>query len=97
MIIRMCEARAKPGALAALRDFLVAATDRFPQLHDGFLGYEILLDVPANSLVWISRWRDEPAVRAYAGAGWRERPVVLPAEEAFLDGPLHVRHFTLGT
>lgn len=94
MIVRMCEAKAKPGMLPSLHDFLVEAMRGFPEQHDGFIGYEILLARQDESLLWISRWRDEAALESYAGPKWREQPVVLPAEEAFLAEPLHVRHFT---
>jgi hypothetical protein len=47
------------------------------------------------SVIYISRWRDEAAVAAFAGPGWRDTPVTLPAEDRFLAAPLRIRHFAV--
>lgn len=93
MIVRISHARIhpRPGLLDEFRDFIVEGTRDYVH-RDGFLGDEIL--VGDNELYYISRWRDEAAVEAFAGPGWRETPVVLPAQARFLAEPLRVRHFT---
>jgi len=90
MIVRVSEARVRPGLLSEFRDFIVDGTKSFDEL-DGFLGDEIL--VGEDELIYISRWRDEAALERFAGPAWRSSPVVLPAEERFLAAPLRVRHF----
>lgn len=72
---------------------LVSAVREFPALHPGLLDHEVLL-APPDSVLYVSRWRDEKALAAYAGEGWRDQPVVLPGEEEYLAEPLRVRHFT---
>ncbi|HWL88888.1 MAG TPA: antibiotic biosynthesis monooxygenase [Polyangiaceae bacterium] len=90
MIVRISEARVRPGLLDEFRDFIVEGTRHYDEL-DGFLGDEVL--VTDGGLLFISRWRDEVALERFAGSGWRDTPVMLPAQERFLAEPLRVRHF----
>lgn len=72
---------------------LVSAVRTLPGLYPGLLDHEVLL-APPDSVLYVSRWRNEKALAAYAGEGWRDRPVVLPGDEDYLVEPLRVRHFT---
>jgi hypothetical protein len=42
----------------------------------------------------ITRWRDEDALRAYAGPMWRIRPVWAEHELNYLEHPPTVHHFS---
>ncbi|MEU8776839.1 hypothetical protein [Streptomyces sp. NPDC048606] len=89
----MSEARVRPERFEAFHELIVAAVRGFPDLHPGLVDHEVLI-APPDSLVYVSRWRGEEDLVGYAGAHWRERPVMLPGEEEYLLGPLVVRHFT---
>ncbi|MFF5446201.1 antibiotic biosynthesis monooxygenase [Streptomyces sp. NPDC012888] len=96
MIIRVSEARVRPDRFDAFRDMIVAAVRDFPDLHPGLVAHEVLL-APPDSLLYVSRWRGEEDLVAYAGEHWRDQPVVLPGEDEYLLAPLRVRHFTSTT
>jgi heme-degrading monooxygenase HmoA len=91
----MWEARVRPGAV----DELVALIRRhWAELStvDGFAGGELYRadDAGAPRLVLVTRWRDEAALAAAAGPGWRTAAVPLPGELALHARPPHVWHFT---
>ncbi|WP_232838352.1 antibiotic biosynthesis monooxygenase [Streptomyces geranii] len=92
----MSEAHVRPERFEEFRDLIVAAVRDFPGRHPGLVDHEVLL-APPDSLLYVSRWRDERDLVAYAGERWRDEPVVLPGEEEYLVAPLRVRHFTLAT
>lgn len=71
------------------RAFIEDGTKKFATL-DGFLGDEIV--VGPDTLTYVSRWRDEAAVAAFAGPGWCTEPVTFEDEDRFLVEPLLVRH-----
>ena len=96
MIIRVSEARVRPERFEAFRDFIVSAVRAFPDRHPGLVSHEVLL-APPGTLLYVSRWRSEEDLAAYAGEHWRDRPVVLPGEDEYLVAPLQVRHFTPAT
>ncbi|MER5204375.1 antibiotic biosynthesis monooxygenase [Streptomyces sp. NPDC002825] len=93
MITRVSEARVRPERFEEFRELIVSAVAGFPALHPGLLGHEVLV-APPHSLLYVSRWRSEEDLVAYAGEGWRDEPVTLPGEEEYLLAPLEVRHFT---
>ncbi|MFF7300460.1 antibiotic biosynthesis monooxygenase [Streptomyces sp. NPDC008265] len=93
MIIRVSEAHVRPDRFEAFHDMIVSAVREFPGLHPGLVDHEVLI-APPDSLVYVSRWRSEADLAAYAGQDWRTRPVVLPGEDDYLLAPLRVRHFT---
>lgn len=98
MIVRVWEAWVAPGRAD---DFCaVLASDVMPQLDDvdGCLGAELLRSLSAEPaadvrVLMISRWRDEAAVRGYAGRMWRVRPVLAEAELPYLLRAPQVSHF----
>ncbi|MFF6952894.1 putative quinol monooxygenase [Streptomyces iakyrus] len=94
LITRVSEARVRPERFEAFRDFIVSAVRAFPDRHPGLVAHEVLL-APPGTLLYVSRWRSEADLVAYAGEHWRDRPVVLPEEDEYLVAPLQVRHFTL--
>jgi hypothetical protein len=89
MIIRSSTAQVRPGMLDEFRAFIEAGTKEFATF-DGFLGDEIV--VGPDTLTYVSRWRDEAALAAFAGPGWRTEPVKFEDEDRFLVEPLRVRH-----
>ncbi len=93
MIIRISEAQVRPERFEAFRAWIVDAVRDWPERYEGLIGHEVLL-APPNSLLYVSRWRGEEDLVAYAGEKWREQPVQLPGEEEYLLAPLQVRHFT---
>ncbi|MFE0674653.1 antibiotic biosynthesis monooxygenase [Streptomyces sp. NPDC058867] len=94
MIVRVSEARVRPERFQEFHDMIVTAVREFPERHQGLLDHEVLV-APPHSLLYVSRWRAEEDLVAYAGEGWRDQPVVLPGEDEYLLAPLQVRHFTL--
>ncbi|MER6303061.1 antibiotic biosynthesis monooxygenase [Kitasatospora sp. NPDC001539] len=69
-----------------------------PQLGrtDGCLGGELLHSVAEDGhrVLVVSRWRDEDALRGYAGPMWRIRPIWSEGELRYLAHPPSVTHFT---
>ncbi|MEV4682332.1 antibiotic biosynthesis monooxygenase family protein [Streptomyces kurssanovii] len=96
MIVRVSEAHVRPERFEAFRDMIVSAVREFPGRYPGLVDHEVLL-APPDSLLYVSRWRSEEDLVAYAGEHWRDRPVVLPGEDEYLVAPLQVRHFTLAS
>ena len=96
MIVRISEARVRPGRFEAFRDMIVTAVREFPDRYPGLIDHEVLL-APPETLMYVSRWRGEEDLVGYAGENWRDQPVILPGEQAYLVAPLQVRHFTLAT
>ncbi|MEU8622212.1 antibiotic biosynthesis monooxygenase [Streptomyces sp. NPDC048623] len=93
MIIRVSEARVRPGRFEAFRDMIVSAVREFPGRYPGLVHHEVLL-APPDALLYVSHWRSEQDLVGYAGEHWRDQPVVLPGEDEYLVEPLRVRHFT---
>ncbi len=93
MIVRMSEASVRPGREEEFHRLILEAVAGYPAAHDGLVGHEVLRTDDGRTLVYLSRWRDEAALEAFAGPGWRTDPVVLPGEEEHLTAPLRVRHF----
>ncbi|MBW6437111.1 antibiotic biosynthesis monooxygenase [Actinoplanes hulinensis] len=93
VIVRTSTARVVPGRMAAFTDYILAAVSAFPGENPGLLSHRVLVDDEAGELVYLSRWRDEEALAAFAGPAWRDAPVMLPGEEEYLLAPLLVRHY----
>jgi hypothetical protein len=91
----MWEARVVPGLLDELVGFVVARVWPTLVAADGFGGGELYrADSDTEPrLVLLTRWRDEAALAAAAGPGWRAA-VLLPGEDRFHARPPHVWHFT---
>ena len=96
MIVRMCEARAVPGRLEELVGFVLERVWPAVSAADGFRGGEVYrADSDTDPrLVVLTRWRDEAALAAVAGPGWRDAAVLLPGEDRLHARPPHVWHFT---
>ncbi|MCX4744573.1 antibiotic biosynthesis monooxygenase [Kitasatospora sp. NBC_01287] len=97
MIIRIWEAQVAPRMMS---DFCaVIQSEMLPELNglDGYLGGELLRSLPdsAHRVLVVTRWRDEPALRAYAGPMWAMRPVWSENELTYLEHPPEVRHYTV--
>ncbi|MBO1415846.1 antibiotic biosynthesis monooxygenase [Streptomyces sp. FH025] len=73
------------------------ANQVIPQLGqtDGCFGGELLRSVTegGHRVLVVSRWRDEEALRGYAGPMWRIRPVWSEGELHYLAHPPEVTHF----
>ncbi|MEV0901846.1 antibiotic biosynthesis monooxygenase [Actinoplanes sp. NPDC049802] len=93
VIVRTSTAHVVPGRLAEFTSYILDAVSRFPDRNPGLLSHQVIVDDEADELVYLSRWRDEQALAAFAGPGWRDSPVMLPGEEMFLRVPLKVRHY----
>ncbi|MFG2330863.1 antibiotic biosynthesis monooxygenase [Streptomyces sp. NPDC048604] len=93
MIVRVSEAVVRPERFEAFHALIVDAVRDFPANNPGLLDHEVLV-APPHSLLYVSRWRGEEDLVAYAGENWRDEPVVLPGEEEYLLAPLRLRHFT---
>jgi heme-degrading monooxygenase HmoA len=92
MIVRVFEARLKPGAEeafeAALRDD-VADARRQPGLVS--LRWGRRRDDDAIRVIVVSEWRDLDAIQAWLGPGWL-RPRFAPGEDALVT-QADVRHY----
>lgn len=98
MIVRVSEAAVRADRVEEFIQVLRDLVAGFPAAHDGLLSHEILVDRGDDTCVqYVSRWRDEAALRAYAGDDWATSPVTFPDEDSYLTRPLRLRHFTTET
>jgi heme-degrading monooxygenase HmoA len=93
MIVRVSEAHVRDGLeeefLARLRDLVSS----FPDRYEGLVRHAVLVDLADPRRVqYVSEWADEAALVAFAGEGWRTDAVTFPDEDAYLTGPLVLRH-----
>lgn len=97
MIVRIWEAKVSPRSLGEFCAMLTSEV--LPQLDglDGYLGGELLRSLPGGShrVLMVTRWRDEEALRRYAGPMWAIRPVWAETELNYLEHPPEVSHFTV--
>lgn len=95
MILRIFRARALPGEAAGFEERARAlGFDRMkptPGLRAWFAGKP--LDADARDFVMITVWESEDALRAFAGAAWRD--LELPADERDTLELADVEHFAL--
>ncbi|MFI6447669.1 antibiotic biosynthesis monooxygenase family protein [Kitasatospora sp. NPDC050543] len=96
MIIRIWAGQIMTGHVDEFCDLLVA--EAIPQIGqvDGCLGGEVLrsLTDDGHRVLVITRWRDEEALRGYAGPMWRIRPIWAEGELRHLAHPPEVTHYT---
>ena len=91
----MWEARVRPGMLDELAAWLLGDAWELMAAVDGFLAGELYRSYEgAPRLVLVTHWRDESALEAFAGAGWRTDPVVADAGRDYLAGEPQVWHFS---
>ncbi|MDH6125644.1 antibiotic biosynthesis monooxygenase [Kitasatospora sp. GP82] len=95
MIVRIWEAKVLPRRNDEFCAMLAAEVFQSLDGADGFEGAELLRSVSEDDhrVLVITRWRDEAAVRAYAGPMWRIRPVWAEGEFGYLEHPPTVWHF----
>lgn len=94
MLIRVSEALTKPGREREFTERVRDLVKTFPETYEGLLGHEVQVDMDDPCRVrYVSRWRDEQALEAFAGQNWRTDPVTFPDEDEFLRQPLKLRHF----
>ena len=94
MIVRISEALLAPGMTEEFMLRLNTLVRDFPSLYDGLISHEVLVDrADPLRVSYVSRWRDESSLVAYAGANWASDPVTFPEEDRFLREPLALRHF----
>ncbi|BFV56226.1 hypothetical protein KCMC57_up13300 [Kitasatospora sp. CMC57] len=95
MIVRIWEAQVAPRRVDEF--CAVLCEEALPLLAeaDGFESFELLRSVTEQDhrVLLVTRWRDEAAVRAYAGPMWRIRPVWAEGELGYLEHPPTVSHF----
>lgn len=95
MIVRVSEALVEPGAEEEFLRRLHKLVAGLPARYEGLIDHEVLVDrEDGRRVLYISRWRDEQALAAYAGPGWASDPVTFPGEDVLLSRPLTLRHFT---
>ncbi|MFF7636201.1 antibiotic biosynthesis monooxygenase family protein [Kitasatospora sp. NPDC008050] len=97
MIVRIWEARVAPKLVTEF--CAVIQSEMLPQLAglDGCLGGELLRSLPGgpHRVLVVTRWRDEEALRGYAGPAWAKRPVWSDEQQTYLEQPPEVAHFTV--
>ncbi len=95
MIVRIWEARVASRLVNEFCAMLRAEV--MPQLDglDGYLGGELLRSLAGGTrrVLMVTRWRDEQALRGYAGPMWAIRPVWSENELTYLEHPPEVSHF----
>ena len=82
MIIRVFQARPRPGLEAAYEQLMRNAAIPLMQQQVGLLGLYVGTRVPATTpaeLVIVSVWEDQAALEGFTGPDWRVE-VVLPGE-----------------
>ncbi|WP_188302743.1 antibiotic biosynthesis monooxygenase family protein [Streptomyces sp. CBMA123] len=96
MIVRIWAGQVTADRIEEFCEHLLSQV--LPQLGrtDGCLGGELLRPVTegGHRVLVLSRWRDEEALRGYAGPMWRIRPVWSEGELRYLMHPPEVTHFT---
>jgi len=91
----MWECRVVPALLDEFIAFIRDTVWADMELADGFVAGELYRSLDADArLVFISHWRDEEALEAFAGPDWRTAPMVDDLQRDYLAGPSHVWHFT---
>jgi len=94
MILRVSEAIVRAGAEQEFLARLHALVADFPDRYQGLLRHEVLVDeAEPRRIQYVSAWREDADLIAYAGALWRTEPVTFPGEEHYLESPLTLRHF----
>ncbi|MFE0461391.1 antibiotic biosynthesis monooxygenase family protein [Kitasatospora sp. NPDC058965] len=97
MIVRIWEAQVAPKLVAEF--CTVLRTRMMPELEglDGYLGGDLLRSLPDSThrVLVVTRWRDEEALRAYAGPMWALRAVFSDTEQEYLEHPPEVSHYTV--
>ena len=94
MIVRMWEVRVVPGRLREFCDLLTEGLWGRLRGVDGFLGGELFASADGEDrVVVLTRWRDQAALEAAAGPGWRTTALLTAAERGFVVRPPHLWHF----
>ncbi|MCX5209003.1 antibiotic biosynthesis monooxygenase [Kitasatospora sp. NBC_00240] len=95
MIVRIWAAQVLAGHVDEFCALLVS--DVLPGLAEaeGCLGGEVLRSMTddGHRVLVVTRWRDEAALRGYAGPMWRIRPVWAEGELRYLGHPPEVTHY----
>jgi heme-degrading monooxygenase HmoA len=103
MIVRIYQAKVRPGGVDQLCELIKERTWPLLAKADGYLGGEFYKSLPEpdrmlqepDTVVMVTRWRDEAAIAAWAGPLWRMRPVSNPEDYQFLAETDRVQHFTV--
>ena len=94
MIVRIYHAEIAPGSEVEFFDLLRSKWLPTTMKAEGFLGIEFYRSVDGpNTVVVITRWRDEAALEAWAGPLWRVRPVNPIESFQMLTKTDRVQHF----
>jgi len=95
MIVRILQLDVKPDRMDEFLKIGPARVREGIEGADGLLGLEILWPTDDRSgVVVMSRWRDEEALKAWAGPLWRMRPVRIDADLAdYLTHSSRVSHY----
>jgi hypothetical protein len=94
MIVRMYQAEIASGRGVEFFDLLRSKWLPTTMKADGFLGIEFYQSVDGpNTIVVITRWRDETALEAWAGPLWQVRPVNPVESFQLLTKTDRVQHF----
>lgn len=95
-ILRVSEVVVRESHYGEFMEALTELVATFPADHDGLEMHHILVDRSDRLRVaYISQWRDEAALIAYAGPMWESDPVTFPNEREMLAGPMTLRHFNV--
>lgn len=88
MIVRILQLNVRPDRIQQFLEVIAARVQQGVQGADGLLGWEVLapLEQPPVTVV-ITRWRDEDAVRTWAGPFWRQRACRHRDRSGELPGP----------
>ncbi|MFC9331459.1 antibiotic biosynthesis monooxygenase family protein [Kitasatospora sp. NPDC057015] len=95
MIVRIWAAQVLTGHVDEFCALLAAEVLPGLAQADGCLGGELLRSMTddGHRVLVVTRWRDEDALRGYAGPMWRIRPVWAEGELRYLAHPPEVTHY----
>lgn len=93
VIIRSSTAEVLPGREESVQTAILDLVRGFPAAYPGLLGFDVLIRDAGRVLIFLSHWRDEDAVAAFAGPRWDTDPVTFEDEEQYLSRPLQLEHY----
>lgn len=92
-IIRVFQAKAKPGKEADFTDFFINEAVQMVRQHEGLISVQVGLPTSESGqdFLMTTTWRDLEALKGFAGENWREA-IIDPREAPLLESA-RVSHY----
>ena len=95
-ILRQSEVIVRKDCYEGFMDALQGMVKDSPLRYDALEAHCIAVDRGSRlRVLYVTQWRDEAALKQYAGPRWETEPVTFPEEEHLLESPMRLRHFDL--